>query len=811
MGSEHLLLGLAREGQGTAAQVLLRHRLDADAIQSAVARLVGVGAPNCAPTQGLTPRFRRIIELSVSESHQLGHHFVGTEHLLLAILREGEGVALRVITGAGLDPRRMYRELTAALGGGSPMPYQPAPEPREAPRDSKLLEQFSRDLTQMAREGRLDPVVGRDRELRRVIQILSRRSKNNPVLLGDPGVGKTAVAEGLAQRLVSGDVPEHLQGKRLLSLDLTAMVAGTKYRGEFEERVKRLLAEVKRAGNILLFLDELHTLVGAGSAEGAIDAANILKPSLSRGELQVVGATTREEYRRYIEKDAALERRFQPVTVEEPSPEDAVAILTALRDRYEAHHRLTITDEAVSAAVRLSRRYLPARFLPDKAIDLMDEAASRVGLEECAAPPSLKLLEERHRQAARELEQAVKQQDFEQAALLRDAEGSFRRQYEEARLAWYAGGQRQRRPVTAEDVAAVVSDWTGVPAAALTSAESERLLHLEELLHRRVVGQEEAVAAVARAIRRGRTALKDPRRPVGSFLFPGPSGVGKTELCKALAQTLFGSEDALIRFDMSEYGEGHSVSRLVGSPPGYVGHDEGGQLTERVRQRPYSVVLFDELEKAHPEVWNLLLQILEDGVLTDSQGRRTDFRNAVVVMTTNAGAKALASGRAPLGFSPSRPEADLAREVERELRGLFRPEFLNRLDQIVVFRALSPAEQRQVAALLAGQLAGRLKEAGILLTVDGSALDAAVRSCGDPEYGVRPMRRYFRSQLEDPAAQLLLQGRLPAGGTLRVSAGPEGLVLTPEEKIFPPEGEHFSAGSVQEAETQNPLEKETEQ
>ena len=510
VGSEHLLLGLAREGKGVAAKVLQSAGLEPESLKAAIARMVGVGAPGGAPSQGLTPRCKKIIELSLTEAARLGHHYVGTEHLLLGILREGDGVAVRVLSGTGVEPRRLHADVVAAMGGeASPSPFRGGGKTREREYggDTKLLDQFSRDLTRLAAGGMLDPVVGRDREINRVIQILSRRQKNNPALIGEPGVGKTAVAEGLARRMVAGDVPDELRSKRLLSLDLSSMVAGTKYRGEFEERVKNILAEVRRVGGIILFIDELHTIVGAGSAEGAIDAANILKPSLSRGELQVVGATTREEYRRYIEKDAALERRFQPVTVEEPSPEDAVAILTALRDRYEAHHRLTITDEAVSAAVRLSRRYLPARFLPDKAIDLMDEAASRVGLEECAAPPSLKLLEERHRQAARELEQAVKQQDFEQAALLRDAEGSFRRQYEEARLAWYAGGQRQRRPVTAEDVAAVVSDWTGVPAAALTSAESERLLHLEELLHRRVVGQEEAVAAVARAIRRGRTEI----------------------------------------------------------------------------------------------------------------------------------------------------------------------------------------------------------------------------------------------------------------------------------------------------------------
>ena len=783
VGSEHLLLGLAGEGRELAARFLLENNMDPEVIRASIAELVGVGAPGCAPTQGLTPRCRHIIERALEESRQLGHRSVGTEHLLLGILREGDGVAVRILIRGGLDPRKLYSEVLATLGG-QPLPFRNTGKGKEVPeRDSKLLEQFSRDLTRLAAQGKLDPVTGRDRELRRVIQILTRRTKNNPVLLGEPGVGKTAIAEGLAQRIQSGQVPEELRGKRLLSLDLSSMVAGTKYRGEFEERVKRILKEVSRAGNILIFLDELHTLVGAGSAEGAIDAANILKPALGRGELQVVGATTPEEYRGYIEKDAALERRFQPVTVEEPGPEDAVTILRSVRDKYEAHHHLTITDEAVEAAVRLSRRYLPARFLPDKAIDLMDEAASRVRLEEAALPPALQGLEERHREAVKELETAVEQQDFERAAMLRDAELSFRRQLEEGRLAWYTGMGRRRRAVEADDVAAVVSDWTGIPAASLTEEEARRLLGLEEKLQGGVVGLESGVGGVAGAIRRGRAGLRDPKRPVGSFLFPGPSGVGKTELCKALAEALFGTEEALLRFDMSEYMEAHTVSRLVGSPPGYVGHEEGGQLTERVRRRPYCVVLFDELEKANGEIWNLLLQILEDGVLTDASGRRADFRNAVVVMTTNAGARALAASRTPLGFGGGGGSENGERAVRGELKRLFRPEFLNRVDEIILFESLSLEERRQVAARMCEEIGKRLSAQGITLEVGEEALTLIAHQGEDPDYGVRPLRRYLQQQVEDEAADRMLRGALNAGDVLELCVEESKLALRCRKKV----------------------------
>ena len=791
VGSEHLLLGLAREGKGVAATVLKGAGLEGDAIRGAIARLVGVGAPGGLPSQGLTPRCKKIIELALNEAARLGHRYVGTEHLLMGILREGDGVAVRVLAGAGAEPRKLYGDVVAAMGGEAQPPFRmpggsgkPRSERDYPTGDSKLLEQFSRDLTRLAAGGMLDPVVGRDKEIARVIQILSRRQKNNPALIGEPGVGKTAVAEGLARRMVAGEVPEDLQRKRLLSLDLSSMVAGTKYRGEFEERVKNILSEVRRSGDIILFIDELHTIVGAGSAEGAIDAANIIKPALGRGEIQVVGATTTDEYRKYIEKDAALERRFQPVMVEEPDAGTALAILRGLRDRYEAHHRLRITDEALEAAVTLSSRYISDRRLPDKAIDLMDEAASRVRMDRLATPPDLRELEDKVERTRQEKELAIRSQEFEKAAMLRDAEGDFRRELEKQKAAFHSG--QNAGLVSAEDVAAVVSSWTGIPVTTLTETESQRLLRLEEELHRRVVGQEEAVNAVARAIRRGRVGLKEPGRPTGSFLFLGPTGVGKTELCKALAQAMFGSEEALLRFDMSEYMEKHTVSRLIGSPPGYVGHEEGGQLTEKIRRRPYAVVLFDEIEKAHADVWGILLQIMEDGQVTDAQGRKADFRNTVIVMTSNVGAAKITAKGAKLGFALSekkpgetRPQEELRAAVLEDLKKVFRPEFLNRLDETIVFTQLSRSEIRAIAHRMLEGVAERMAALGISLKVTPAAVDALADAGFDPDYGARPLRRAIRSRVEDRAAELLLSGEAAPGSALEVDAGADGLVLSP--------------------------------
>ena len=782
VGSEHLLLGLAREGKGVAARVLQAAGVEPEGLKAAISGLVGVGAPGGAPAQGLTPRCKKIIELSLAEAARLGHHYVGTEHLLLGILREGDGVAVRVLSGMGAEPRRLHADVVAAMGGesapSSPFRGGGKAREREYGGDTRLLDQFARDLTRLAAGGMLDPVVGRDGEISRVIQILSRRQKNNPALIGEPGVGKTAVAEGLARKMVAGDVPDELRSKRLMALDLSAMVAGTKYRGEFEERVKNVLAEVRRAGNVILFVDELHTIVGAGSAEGAIDAANIIKPALGRGELQLIGATTTDEYRKYIEKDAALERRFQPVLVAEPDPETAKAILRGLRDRYEAHHRLQITDGAIDAAVALSARYIGDRRLPDKAIDLIDEAASRVRMERLAAPPDLRALEEKVAGARREKEEAIRGQDFEKAAMLRDAEEDFRRELEREKAAWRSG--QNTGAVTAEDVAAVVSGWTGVPVTTLTQAESQRLLHLEDALHRRVVGQEEAVKAVARAVRRGRVGLKDPDRPTGCFLFLGPTGVGKTELCKALAEALFGSEEALLRFDMSEYMEKHTVSRLIGSPPGYVGHEEGGQLTEKVRRRPYCVVLFDEIEKAHPDVWGILLQIMEDGVVTDAQGRRADFKNAVVVLTSNVGAARITARGSRLGFSAAerkdgetRPLEELRAAVLEDLKKVFRPEFLNRLDETIVFTQLGRPEIQAIARRMLERVGERMRALGVTLRFTDAALAVLADQGFDPDYGARPLRRTIRAQVEDVAAEKLLSGAVQAGDTVLVD-GSEG-------------------------------------
>ena len=677
------------------------------------------------------------------------------------------------------DKGRQQPQNTAGRPGGDPQALyrEERPRPREGA-DTRLTDRFSRDLTRMAALGALDPLVGREQEVGRIIQILARRTKNNPALIGEPGVGKTAVAEGLALRMASGAVPEPLRGKRLLSLDLVSMVAGTKYRGEFEERVNQVLSEVRRAGNVILFLDELHNIVGAGSAEGAIDAANILKPALSRGEIQVVGATTLEEYRKYIEKDAALERRFQPVKVAEPTPDQAKAILRGLRRRYEEHHGLTISDEAIDAAVELSQRYLPDRFLPDKAIDLIDEGAARMRVEE-EVPITLRALSDRAERAAREKAQAIAMQDFERAAILRDAEADFRRELDRKQTRQKGGAPRE---LSREDIAGVLAQWTGIPLESITKGEAKRLLELEGELHRRVVGQDRAVSAVAAAIRRGRVGLKEPNRPIGVFLFLGPTGVGKTELCRALAAALFGSEEALIRFDMSEYMEKHAASRLVGSPPGYVGHEEGGQLTEQVRRRPWSVVLFDELEKAHDDMQNILLQVMEDGQLTDGQGRKADFRNTVVVMTSNVGAQKLVSKSPPLGFAGGNSDDKRREAVMEELKGRFKPEFLNRLDEVILFERLERRDLERIALRLLGGVRGRLSELGVDLDAKWEAVTLLADPGAEREQGARPIRRAVRRRVEEPAAELLLSEQLGAGDTLCLAVEREDIVLRTEKR-----------------------------
>ena len=777
IGSEHLLLGILQE-DGPARACLREQEVTPEKIRGVLRELVGVGFPGLAPVQGLTPRARRIIESAAGECARWGGGRIGTEHLLLGILRESGAMAIQALRAVGADTGKLHSALIRRIGGGIKAQREVLPKPpvlQEAPR-ARVLEQFSRSLSTLAREGRLDPVLGREKEIARTIRILSRRTKNNPVLIGEPGVGKTAVVEGLAQRIAAGDVPGELMGLNILSIDLASMLAGTKYRGEFEERVRTALQEIQRLGNVVLFIDELHNIVGAGSAEGAVDAANLLKPALSRSEIRVIGATTLDEYRRHIEKDAALERRFQPVTVEEPTPETAEAILDGLREKYEAHHGLTITDEAIHAAVELSRRYLPERFLPDKAIDLVDEACSRVRLEREEPEPDLQLLEERIAGARRDKEAAAARQDFERAAALRDAEENFSQQLREERALLFGDAGA----VTAEDIAAVASEWTGIPVSRITESESQRLLHLEEVLSRWVVGQQEAVSCLSRAIRRSRVGLKEPGRPVGSFLLLGPTGVGKTEVCKSLAQAVFGQEEALIRFDMSEYAEGHTASRLVGAPPGYVGHDDGGQLTEKIRRHPYSLVLFDEIEKAHQEVWNLLLQIMEDGCLTDSHGRKVDFRNTIIAMTSNVGARQITGGKGPLGFAADGAEGgNVRRAVEEELKRTFRPEFLNRVDETVIFRQLTEEDLREIARRMLSDTGKRMEALGLRLQVEEAAVALLAREGLDRAYGARPLRRLIRSKVEDPAAEALLSGQFHSGDTLVLTVRENNLAIAP--------------------------------
>ena len=789
VGCEHLLLGMLREEEDAPGRALRALGAEEEKTRALITRALGRGEADLAIAQGLSPHARCAVEMAVAEAERAGSREIESGHLLLGMLRCGDNTAVRLLQREGVDTRRLYGETVRAMSlTARRSPGGEVRASRGESKSGKTLAEFTRDLTAMAREGRFDPVIGREEEIARTIRILSRRTKNDPVLIGEPGVGKTAVVEGLAERIGEGNVPDALLDQRILSLDLAGMVAGTKYRGEFEERIRALLDEVRREGNVILFIDELHTIVGAGSAEGAVDAANILKPALGRGEIRVIGATTLEEYRKFIEKDAALERRFQSVQVGEPDEGKALQILQGLRPKYEAYHGLSIEDEALRTAVTLSKRYLPDRFLPDKAIDLIDEAAASVKLSARSASPELKALEEKASAAARDKETAIRAQDYEKAARLRDAEESFRTQAAAERKKQAREAEKTAVRVTAEDIAAVVSNWTGIPVTRLNESESARLLTLEETLHARVVGQEDAVRAVARAIRRGRVGVKDPKRPVGSFLFLGPTGVGKTELSKALAEAVFGSEDAMIRIDMSEYMEKHTVSRLIGSPPGYVGYDEGGQLTEKVRRKPYSVVLFDEIEKAHEDVWNILLQILEDGVVTDAQGHKVDFRNTAVIMTSNIGAKSITTAGTPLGFAPEEQKsadaqfAAVKAAVIAELRRTFRPEFLNRVDETIVFRRLSREDCAEIARRLLAQTVSRAAALGITLEANEDCAVSLAERGYDVSYGARPLRRLIRSEVEDALATCLLDGTLASGDTAVLAAENGTLCVRRREK-----------------------------
>ena len=780
IGTEHILLGLTREGEGIAAKALYGLGLGSEKIQKEVENLIGKGQ-EASQTIHYTPRAKKVIELSMDEARKLGHSYVGTEHILLGLIREGEGVAARVLNNLGVSLNKARQQVLQLLGSNESGGHQGG---ASASANTPTLDSLARDLTSIAREGSLDPVIGRGKEIQRVIEVLSRRTKNNPVLIGEPGVGKTAIAEGLAQQIVNNEVPEILRDKRVMTLDMGTVVAGTKYRGEFEDRLKKVMDEIRQAGNIILFIDELHTLIGAGGAEGAIDASNILKPSLARGELQCIGATTLDEYRKYIEKDAALERRFQPIRVDEPTLEESIQILEGLRDRYEAHHRVSITDEAIQAAVKLSDRYISDRFLPDKAIDLIDEAGSKVRLRSFTTPPNLKELEVKLEEVRKEKDSAVQSQEFEKAASLRDTEQRLREQLEETKKNWKEKQGKENNEVTVEDIASVVSSWTGVPVSKLAETEMAKLLNLEELLHSRVIGQEEAVKAVSKAVRRARAGLKDPKRPIGSFVFLGPTGVGKTELARALAEAMFGDEDAMIRIDMSEYMEKHSTSRLVGSPPGYVGYEEGGQLTEKVRRKPYSVVLLDEIEKAHPDVFNILLQVLEDGRLTDSKGRTVDFRNTVLIMTSNVGAEALKRNKY-VGFNiqdGDQDYKDMKGKVMGELKKAFRPEFLNRIDEIIVFHALERKHLEEIVTLLSEQLIKRLKEQHISLELTAAAKEKISQEGYDPEYGARPLRRAIQKHIEDRLSEELLKGTLLTGQHAIIDVDNGEFIVRMEEK-----------------------------
>jgi len=788
VGTEHLLLGLLREGEGIAARSLMALGVNLDKVRAEAEKIVAPGKLNIGEEIGLTPRAKKVLELAQEEGRRQGVSYVGTEHILLGLIREGEGVAARVLISEGLTLDKVRRQVMMQLGGIGPVnPGHKQAGMAQRSSQTPTMDELGRDLTDLAREGKLDPVIGREKEIERVVQILSRRTKNNPCLIGEPGVGKTAVAEGLAQRIIENKIPETLADKRVVTLDMSAVVAGTKYRGEFEERLKKVIEEIRNAGNVILFIDEVHTLVGAGAAEGAIDAANILKPALARGELQCIGATTLDEYRKNIEKDAALERRFQPVMVGEPTEEETVEILRGLRDRYEAHHRVKITDSALKAAARLSSRYITDRFLPDKAIDLMDEAASRVRLKAYTAPPDVKELEEKLELLQKEKESAVVSQEFEEAASLRDKEQKLQDELERIKNNWVQRKQLDQSIVEEDDIAAIVSSWTGIPVNRLQEEESERLLHMEDTLHKRVIGQNEAVEAVSRALRRARAGLKDPKRPIGSFIFLGPTGVGKTELARALAEAIFGDEEAMVRFDMSEYMEKHTVSRLLGAPPGYVGYEEAGQLTESVRQHPYSVVLFDEIEKAHPDIFHVLLQVMEDGRLTDAKGRTVDFRNTVVIMTSNVGAN-LIRRENRLGFKAGDKKDALDYEAMKErvideLRRTFRPEFLNRVDEIIVFHALEEEHMKEIVGLMLGTVGKRISEFGLHLEFTQKARELLIKEGYDPAFGARPLRRVIQRMVEDQLSEELLAGKFKSGDEIIVDADQKKLTFQLKEAI----------------------------
>ena len=766
IGTEHLLYGLVEEGTGVASKVLQNQGLTSEKVKQSIEEIVGVGDEIENANQiSFTPRSKRVIENAFLEARRLGTEYIGTEHLLIGIMKEGDCVATRIMLEEDVNPQGLYNELVKVLNEeGEESNESNSSSSKGSYNSTPTLNQYGTDLTKQAKEGKLDPVIGRKEEIQRVIQILSRRTKNNPCLIGEPGVGKTAVAEGLAEKIVAGDVPEILKNKRVVSLDMASMIAGAKYRGDFEERIKKALKEVKKAGDVIIFIDEIHTIVGAGSAEGAVDAANILKPLLARGEIQLIGATTLKEYRKYIEKDAALERRFSPVTVNEPTEEEATQILFGLRDKYEAHHNVKITDEAIKSAVELSSRYINDRYLPDKAIDLIDEAASKVRMSSYTEPDSFKELKDKIEKLDKEKEEAIRVQDFEKAAKIRDKENAKKKELEDAKKEWETKSSKNVSTLKEEDIANVISSWTGIPVAKVSQSENDKLKNLEENLHKRVIGQDEAVSAVAKAIKRSRMGLKDPNKPIGSFLFLGPTGVGKTELSKALAENLFGSEDALIRIDMSEYMEPHSVAKLIGSPPGYVGYDEAGQLTEKVRRKPYSVILFDEIEKAHPDVMNMLLQVLDDGRLTDSQGRTVNFKNTVIIMTSNVGAK-LITDKKTLGFIEEKENGekeyqDIKKDVMAELKKEFKPEFLNRIDEIIVFHKLEDSQIRKIVDILIDNVGKLLKEQGIKLTVDEKAKDLVAKKGTDKTYGARPLKRAIQTMIEDKIAEAMLDGKI---------------------------------------------------